>query len=232
MIEFGKTKQEIHGAKRRKLVQASKEEQRSNHSAKEFGFASAQEAKEAAELKRKDPRGYKQWKESQAKQPSFPTNPARNPERRRKLVTRQHANATEKEYETRPRSVRTKRQAINPVTKLKNQYTNEEDQMICQICKNEMPFRKRDHQHYFESVELLSVNYCSREHDAQYIALCPLCAAMYKEFVKRDEAAMQQLYDILKNVDDLEIPLTLGEWKTSLRFVETHRQDVRSILQK
>ena len=31
----------------------------------------------------------------------------------------------------------------------------------------------------------------SGDHEAQFLSLCPLCAAMYKEFVKQDEGAME-----------------------------------------
>ena len=48
--------------------------------------------------------------------------------------------------------------------------------------------------------------------------------------MKNDETAMKELHHALKNSDELEVPLTLGEWPTSLRFVETHRQDMRTIL--
>ncbi len=232
VIEFGKTRQETREAKRLEKTQTTQEEQRRTESAKKFGFSSAEEAKEVAELKLKDPMGYRRWRASQGGQPDFPTDPLKDPERRKKRVSQQHASATTKEYETRGRNVRTTRGTIDPNTRLKNQYTNDEDQMICQLCKNEMPFRKRDDEHYFESVEAFSVNYFDKEHDAQFIALCPLCAAMYKEFVKRDETAMQQLYDTLKKADGIEVPLTLGEWETSLRFVETHWQDMKTILRK
>jgi hypothetical protein len=93
-----------------------------------------------------------------------------------------------------------------------------------------MPFRKRDGEYYFETVEALSKEYLSKEHEAQFLALCPLCAAMYKEFVKRDQDAMKAFYDALKSSDKPEVPLALGEWET-LRFVETHWQDMKKILQ-
>ena len=102
--------------------------------------------------------------------------------------------------------------------------------MICQICKEEMPFRKRDGEYYFEAVEALSKEHFNKEHEAQFLALCPLCAAMYKEFVKRDETALEELYHALKNADELEVPLTLGEWETSVRFVEAHSSDIKTIL--
>ena len=91
-------------------------------------------------------------------------------------------------------------------------------------------YRKRDGNYYFEAVEAFSNDYFSKEHTAQYLALCPLCAAMYKEFVKRDETAMKGLHDTLKNLDKHTVPLQLGELKTSIRFVETHFLDIRAIL--
>ncbi len=109
---------------------------------------------------------------------------------------------------------------------------NNSDEMVCQICKEEMPFKKRDGEYYFEAVEALSKDYFIKEHEAQFLALCPLCAAMYKEFVIRDEDAMKKLYRALKDSEDLEVPLKLGELETSIRFVQTHRQDMKTILHK
>ena len=51
------------------------------------------------------------------------------------------------------------------------------------------------------------------------------------EFVKNNEDAMKKVYNALKNPDEPEISLQLGELTKSLRFVETHRQDIRTILQ-
>ena len=104
--------------------------------------------------------------------------------------------------------------------------------MICQICKEEMPFKKRDGEHYFVTVEALSRNHFPFEHEAQFLALCPLCAAMYKEFVKQDEGAMAGLKNTLMNTGNLEVPLHLGELDTSIRFVERHRRDIKTILDK
>ena len=188
---------------------------------------------EDIEAIRQNPEEFKQWKETVRKKakPSFPTRAVNNSERREKRLSEQHNTAPEKEYETRERSVRTTRGTIDPDTWLKNQYTNDADQMICQICKDEMPFRKLDGQYYFESVEALSKEYFSKEHEAQFLALCPLCAAMYKEFVKNAEGVTPDVKNKLANSTDLEIPLRLGELDTSIRFVETHRQDLKTIMQ-
>lgn len=170
---------------------------------------------------------------TESQKPEFPKRAAIDPERRQKKVAEQYHAAPEKNYETREGNVRTTRSEIDPHTYLKNQYTNNNDQVICQICEEEMPFRKRNSEYYFEAVEALSSKYFPKEHYAQFLALCPLCAAMYKEFIKRedDEGAMKKLYDALQTSDKPEIPITLGELQASLRFVETHWQDMQESTQ-
>ena len=43
--------------------------------------------------------------------------------------------------------------------------------------------KKRDGEYYFQAVAALFKNHFTREHKAQFLALCPLCVAMYSEFV-------------------------------------------------
>ena len=232
-IEFGKAKRDREELERRKQEQNSQNYQRQETAAKEIGFSSieeAQKAKEMMELKREDPDGFKRWQDSNKEKPRFPTSPVKNPERREERLAEQHANASEKDSETRERSVRTTRGEIDSDTYLKNHYTNDDGQMMCQICTKEMPFKKRDGEYYFESVEALSRKYFPKEREAQFLALCPVCTAMYKEFVKRDETTLEELYHALKNSDELEVLLTLGEWETSIRFVETHHSDIKTSL--
>ncbi|HUT61906.1 MAG TPA: hypothetical protein VNA25_29055 [Phycisphaerae bacterium] len=92
--------------------------------------------------------------------------------------------------------------------------------------------KKREGEYYCEAVEALSKVYCGREHEAQFLALCPLCAAMYKEFVRQDEEAMTELKNALMDSDDLEVPLRLGDLNASIRFFETHYDDIKTILEK
>ena len=93
---------------------------------KSLGFDSSEEAKEMAELKRKDPEGYKKWQESNKEKPSFPKRTVANPERRQERLTEQLADAPEKEYEERERSVRITRESVDPALWLRNQYTNDD----------------------------------------------------------------------------------------------------------
>ena len=229
-IEFGKNKRDREEAERSRKQQSTDEYQRKNDVAIEMGFASLEEGEETAELRRKDPEGYKKWQESARNKPEFPEGPSRNPERREARRAEQYANSPLKKYEKRSRSVRISQSSVDPDPYLRAQYTNESDQMICQICKDVMPFRKRSGDYYFEAVEALSRDYFPKEQDAQFLALCPLCAAMYKEFVKRHEEQESEFYQALQNAEGLEVPVTLGEWDTSVRFVERHRRDMKTVL--
>ncbi|GAG92568.1 unnamed protein product, partial [marine sediment metagenome] len=151
--------------------------------------------------------------------PEFPKKTSKDPMRREEHLTDDLQTAAEKTYEVRERSIRTTRSSIDPVVWLRSLYTNDSDQMVCQICQEEMPFKKLDGEYYFVKVEVLDRNIFPKEHEAQFLALCPLCAAMYKELIKRDKNAMTRLKDDLMTADDLEFPLKLGDRETSLRFV-------------
>ena len=198
--------------------------------AKEAGIST-----EDIELLRQDPEGFRQWRaerESKERKPEFPERVSVNPERRGEQIGDQVKDALEKEYVNRERTTRVTRGEIEPDIYLKNQYTNQDNQMICQICKKEMPFKKSDGEYYFEAVEALSRAYFPKEHPAQFLALCPECAARYKEFVKRDEAAMGDFYQAIKHSEKLEVLLKLGELERNLKFVETHWIDIKTILKE
>lgn len=191
-------------------------------------------ATEDIELLKLHPTEFQQWKaEITAKEkPAFPERSSSNPERRREKFVEQLDKSPTKKYERRDRSVRITRDEIDPAPWLRDQYKNDDGQMICQICEEEMPFKKRDGEYYFESVEALTGEHFPRENEAQFLALCPLCSAMYKEFVRRDEEAMTELKHAIRNTDECEVPLRLGELDTSIRFVEIHFQDIKTILEE
>ena len=163
---------------------------------------------------------------------SFPENPVPNPERREKQILSELGKAPDKEYTEKLRSVRTTRNVIDPKTWLSTHYTNDDDQMVCQICQEEMPFQHRGGNYYFDAVEMLKQHF-TKEYEAQFLALCPECSPRYRTFIKQVPEAMDALRQQLINSeesDDFEIPLKLGEWDTSLRFVERHWLDMKTIL--
>lgn len=170
---------------------------------------------------------------SRDEKPVFPTRFVKDKDRRKERIREQLANAPKKKFEERERSVRITRGAVDPSLWLREQYTIDADQMVCQICKEEMPFKKRNSKEaYFEAVEALSRDHFPKEHEAQFLALCPLCAAMYKEFIKKDAAAMIELKNALLNTDGLEVPVRLDEIDTTIQFVETHCHDIKAILEE
>ena len=168
--------------------------------------------------------------------PSKPTEDSerldrvRSPERRTHQLEQQLRDAPKKTYESRSRSVRTTRGTIDPRTQLREEYTSDSGEMECQLCKKAMPFKNREGKPYFEAVEVLTNEYFTREHEAQFLALCPECAARYQEFVKRVPEAVENLKNELMNADDLEVHLQLGELKTSIRFSKRHWHDMQTIL--
>ena len=164
-------------------------------------------------------------------QPSFPESPVRDPERRANLVLADLDEAPDQEYEKRMRSVRTSRDPNSAKTYLKESYTNEADQLVCQICHEEMPFRNRDGEYYFDAVEVLK-DYFTKEYAAQFLALCPKCSPQYKEFIKRVPEAMEELKNLLMvpNSSNFSVPLKLGNRQRMLRFVERHWRDIQAVL--
>ena len=164
---------------------------------------------------------------------AFPAKKSKDPERRKRKVAEQLKEAPIKNYEQKSRSVRTSRNDIEPEAWLRSQYTIDSGQMFCQLCQQELDnvsFKKCNGEDYFESIEILGGKKLAVEHKAQYLALCPLCAAKYKEFVKNADEAAEELLNALIDPKNLEIPLRLGEESSTLRFVETHYNDLHVVL--
>jgi hypothetical protein len=209
-----------------------------NYHAQIMGFMSAEEAEKMAyvakllrECGQSPDRLLEQFLPSMdKKEPSFPSKPVLNSERREERLAEQISDAPEKEYEKRERSDRISRGTIDPVPLLREQYTDSFGEMFCQICKCEMPFKKRNGEYYFEAIEVLSSIFLPKEFEAQYLALCPLCAAKYQEFVKRQEKSMAELKNAIANSEGYEVPLMLGDEKTSIQFIETHLHDLKIII--
>jgi len=159
-----------------------------------------------------------------------PINTPPNPDRRKEKICEELEKSTPPEK--RPIFVISPTDQISRHIYLRDLNKNENGQIVCQICKNEMPFKKRDGEYYFEAVGAFSNT--SIEHVAQYLALCPLCAAMYKEFIKKekDEHAMHEFKFKLCESEELDIPISLGKLETTVRFVETHFIDIKQFLRE
>ena len=129
----------------------------------------------------------------------------------------------------RSRSVRTSKPDLDARNWLTNQYSNEDQQVICQMCEQEMPFKTREGNYYFEAVEMFPD--AGIEFHELFLALCPLCAAKYKELVKRDKevvAALRQ--SLLCGNDTNKVSLNIQQIPNTIRFVDAHLFDLKIIV--
>ena len=110
---------------------------------------------------------------------------------------------------------------------LRGQYTNNDDVMICQVCKAALPFRldDRNRNYYFEAVEFLPM--LKRRHYQNYLALCPNHAAMYM-YANGSKKEMMELFHNLAG-NKLEVVLA-GEGK-AIYFTDTHVFDLKAVIE-
>ncbi|MGE0082799.1 MAG: sacsin N-terminal ATP-binding-like domain-containing protein [Desulfococcaceae bacterium] len=161
------------------------------------------------------------------KRPSFPEKSVSNPERRSRKVEEYVQSAIPKESEIRKRAVRISEHEAKELAKtsLRILYTNDNDQMICQICKQEMPFKYSNGDYYFETVQCIrNVGY---EYDVNYLALCPTCSAKYRCVRETDDENIKKRF---VNDGELEIPVILAGKNETIQFVEQHFHDLKIVL--
>ena len=210
-IEFGKIAKE-------QKVEYTEQNQR----AQEMGFNSGDEAETMAEIAQA-------WR-LQGKSPEEMLDRISADKRRAERLTIQLSDAEEKQYEIRARSIRSTRSTIDPHTPLRQQYTKFNN-MECQMCRQNMPFKKRNSDDdYFEAVEAFGKDYFPKEHEAQHLALCPECAAKYKEYVKKDKVARKSLHNLLKDSDEPEVRLELIDFAIRIWFNKKHWHDLKTVL--
>ena len=211
-IEFGK------------IADKQKEENtQQNQNAKGFGFNSADEANTMAEIA-------SVWRD-QGKSPEESLKKLHTQERRKELLIIELSDAGEKIYKILPKSTKVTGNTIDQRTNLKERYTTDDNKVQCQMCSKGMPFKKRNSaEDYFEAVEALGKGHFFKEHEAQYLALCPECAAEYKEYVKKDPKARETFHDALKNSDSPQIHLESHGRTIRIWFQEKHWLDLKTVL--
>jgi hypothetical protein len=168
---------------------------------------------------------------SKSKSPDFPEDVSIDPERSKNKMNEKIKNANEKKYAVKNVSQRITHATIDPKPYLRGNYTNEEGQMICQICEKEMPFKKRDGQYYFVAVE--SFNDFNVELEELYLALCPVCEAKYKLFIKNGiNNEMKNFKTLILESESEKIPINLDEDGYSVHFTNKHITRLKTIIQK
>ena len=157
----------------------------------------------------------------------LPSRDPANKERRRERVSEGAQNAAERITEERRRSVVIDRDGVKEEAGeyLRDQYTNDDGDVICQICKKAMPFKLDDGSDYFERVEF--IRNLKRRHHQNYLALCPTHSAMFlyangsRDSLMLDFSAMS----------GRELPVTLARAEVTIYFTGTHIADLRVVIE-
>lgn len=156
----------------------------------------------------------------------LPEHAPRNVELRRARVGEMANQTPSKESVVRPRSVALGIDAAKLEAKLylNDQYTNRHGQMICQICKRELPFKLPSGSYYFEAVEI--VTGALKRFREGYLSLCPNHAAAYKYA----NAQTKLIEDLIGTASGNEIDVVIGGEETTIYFTQTHLADTQACL--
>jgi hypothetical protein len=196
--------------------------------AKELGFQDDQaldDGKWFADLSAADREHFKVEYERR-RVSDLPTQDPNNPERRAARVGEQATEAPERIAEMRTRSVSIGRESVKKDTDpyLRQQYTNGDGVMICQVCKQALPFKLADGSYFFEAVEFIPE--LRNRHYQNYLALCPNHSAMYRHA----NGTRELLKDLFLELVGNEMELVLAGEDASLYFTRAHIVDLRAII--
>ena len=156
----------------------------------------------------------------------LPQHEPRHPDLRMRQVGQMAANAPDRITEIRERSVSVGREEVKSETEqyLRDQYTNPDGVMICQICKNALPFKLDDGSYYVEKVEFLTD--LKKRHYQNYLALCPNHSAMFQHA----NASRDEMRELFEKMQGNELEVVLAKKPRKIYFTQTHIADLKAVL--
>lgn len=160
------------------------------------------------------------------KSTDLPNHEPSKPERRTERVGKQATDAPERKTEDRTRSVSIGLEMVKEEAAqyLRQQYTNGEGEMICQICKAELPFKLDNGNPYFEKVEFLPN--LKKRYYQNYLALCPNHAAMFQHANGSADLMQDMFIELAGN----ELEVVIAQKNATIYFTRTHVADLKSVL--
>ena len=163
----------------------------------------------------------------------FPNSASEDPGRRRSEAADDASRAPLHATELRQRSVVVGQSLASSESKayLRGHYTRATGEMHCQACRKVLPFRTSEGLWYFEAVRLVGDR--KQVHTANAIALCPLCAAMFKHTRQtKDEELMARIAaaSVSPGQGLVEIPVTLNHQRATIAFTGKHALDIKAAL--
>lgn len=156
----------------------------------------------------------------------LPERPVSNADLRAGRVGEQARLTPAKEAEVRARSVQLGVVAAKITSKqyLEDQYRDKSGHLICQVCKEKMPFKLASGAYYFEAVEVVAD--ARQRYRETYLALCPNHAAAYRYA----NAQRDQMENLIATASGSEVEIELGGKSTTIYFTQMHLADMRACL--
>jgi hypothetical protein len=156
----------------------------------------------------------------------FPGGPVRNRDLRKDRVAEEVEQTLPKERNLVSRTVTVGYQETKGDSReyLRQQYTDDHGVMLCQLCRDELPFKALDGRYFFEATAVLDdVPKLLR---AAYLCLCPNHAAMYQH-ANPDRARIVRL---LEECEGRTVEIELAGRTLTVEFTEAHLLDVQTSL--
>ncbi|MCD2514708.1 hypothetical protein LQ564_00090 [Massilia sp. G4R7] len=192
----------------------------------ELGFKSEEELRRAQEFvklsEEQQRRILEEIAQRQHEPVELPERAVRNLALRQQRVGDEARKTPEKEAEIRPRAVQVgvAETKIQAKLYLADQYTNGNGEMICQACKDELPFKLLNGAYYFEAVEVVADS--RKRFREAFLALCPNHAAAYQYA----NAQKHSMLELLETANGSEIEVCLGGIETTIYFTQAHLADI------
>ncbi len=174
----------------------------------------------------------------QANQLQTQSQVVKNPERRKKKIQERLKAAESKQKVIRPRSV--SKSSGNEIDReALFQFYRRGEQLFCQVCFDQMPFKRRNGDDCGECVDLFTFTWAERkEIDLKVFTslkavLCPVCSEIYREYVHHDLTRQSELFEQLKGKDEVAFTLcsseaTADKQQRILTFNPQHLADIRA----
>lgn len=210
-----------------------------NHQAKGLGFTSADELEESVSLLKETGMTPAEIKAIVAKSKPIeqPVTQVKNPEYLQNKMLNRIQDAPSVEREMRLHSIRVGSREDSEEAKefLRPIYHNDSNQMTCQCCGDEMPFKYYDKRrscelYYFEAVQF--VDDIEKRLKEKYLALCPTCSAKW-QYRETDHTSLKKIFMECCSSNEsaeLKVPVTLAGKAHSIRFVDKHWRALKTIL--
>lgn len=173
---------------------------------------------------------FRVWCEQQQNKAALPSSIANDLARRQEKSAEAAHSADLKTYKPATINRRISSGNSEPKLYLRSHNTNEEDQLICQLCDQPMPFRLPGGEEYFEAYQYTDL--LEKEYDANHLALCPNCAAEFEHACQTDENKRAELIlgmNLMTEEKNLVIYLDMPVHQR-LRFTQRHFIDLQTAI--